>query len=177
MDTLFHFVFAFIAGMAVNVKLDHRPMMVAGVALSAVLIDIDHLFFAYPRALHSLFVTALVPLLLFYAAYRYENGTDSIRYQSLSLLLFVMLIGHVVADLFNGGAIKLFYPLSTATFTAPSWTVTVFAPQWELVSPDGVALAIYGGIIALAYYAEEFIFLVEKKQEAFGKALRHLQRV
>ncbi|MDY6769239.1 MAG: metal-dependent hydrolase [Candidatus Nanohaloarchaea archaeon] len=177
MDSLFHFVFAFIAGMAVNVKLDHEPMWVAVVALSAVLIDIDHLLFLagvlpFPRTFHALLFTVAAPLLLFYAAYLYERGTDSITYQSLSLLLLVMMIGHVTADLFNEGAIRLFYPFTGTAFTAPQVTVSVVKEGWHVVTPESIVLALYGGIIGLAYYAEEFIYFFEEKHETVGNAVR-----
>lgn len=171
MDTLFHFVFGFIAGMAVNVRLRHRPLWVAGVALAAVLIDMDHLIFAYSRTFHTLFVTVLIPALLFYAAYRYERGTGSVRYQSLVILFFVMLNGHLVADLF-GSDLKLFYPLSDAAYGVPAaWKIAFLREEWLVVGPDGVALALYGLIIAAAYYAEETIYLIERQHETLTAAI------
>ncbi len=177
MDTLFHLVFGFIAGMAVNVRLKHRPVTVFGVALVSVLIDIDHLLFAYPRTFHSLFVIVPVSVAVFYSAYRYERGTDRIMYQSLSLLLFVMLVGHVVADMFNEGGVKLLYPFVETTFTVPQWTLTVFQQGWAVVSPDGIALAVCGGIIALAYYTEQFIYFFENQHETLRQAIDDLSRV
>lgn len=172
MDPLFHFVFAFIAGMAVNVRLRHRVAWVIGAAFSAVLIDVDHFLFTYPRAFHTVFVTVLLPALLFYAAYRYERKEDSIRLQSLVLLVFVMLNGHLVADLLNEGSIRLFYPVSQAAFSVPTDLTVMLNEQWLLVSPDGVALTLYGVIIGLAYFAEEFVYFFERQHEGLETAVR-----
>jgi lysylphosphatidylglycerol synthetase-like protein (DUF2156 family) len=172
-DSLFHFVFAFIAGMAVNVKLRHKAGWVALVALAAVAIDIDHLMFAYQRAFHNVFVVVLLPLALFYVAYKYERDKEQITYQSLSLLLLVMLVGHVVADFVAGGPIKLLYPLSSVDVALPGWwELTVIRESWHIVAPEGVALALYGLVIGAAYYAEEFIYFVEEKHESVEEALR-----
>jgi membrane-bound metal-dependent hydrolase YbcI (DUF457 family) len=172
MDPLFHFVFAFIAGMAVNVRLRHRVLWVLGAAFSAVLIDVDHFLFAYPRAFHTVFVTWLLPALLFYVAYRYERGRESIRLQSLVLLLFVMLNGHLVADLFNEGAIRLLYPVSRASISIPADLTVALNERWLLVSPEGVALTLYGMVIGLAYFAEEFIYFFERQHEGLEAAVR-----
>ncbi|MDY6762006.1 MAG: metal-dependent hydrolase [Candidatus Nanohaloarchaea archaeon] len=178
MDSLFHFVFAFIAGMAVNVRLDHRPLWVVLVAFSAVLIDIDHLLFLagalpYKRAFHSFLVVGLLPAALFYASYRYERGSESIRYQSLSLLLFVMLTGHVVADLFNEGAVPLLYPLSSLLVTLPQGLeATVLQEGWHVVTPESVSLALYGAIIGAAYYTEELIYFFEQQHETVETAVK-----
>lgn len=176
MDTLFHAVFGFIAGMAVNAKLKHRVFWVAIIAVGAVLIDVDHFIFAYPRTFHNVFITVLLPALLFAAAYRYERGRDSIKYQSLVILLFVMLNGHLVADMF-GSDLRLMYPLSTASFGVPdAWQLAINEGRWGIISPDGIAFAVYAGIIALAYYAEEFIYFVEKQNEPVAKAINDLFR-
>lgn len=177
MDSLFHFVFAFIAGMAVNTKLDHRPFWVALVALSAVLIDVDHLIFAYTRTFHSLVFVVGVPALLFYAAYHREKESDSITYQSLAILLFVMLVGHVIADMFDGGTLRLFYPFLSAEFTVPaSVELNFLKANWFVSTRDGAAIAVYGAVIGLAYYAEEFIYFFEERHESAANALRDALR-
>lgn len=178
MDSLFHFVFAFIAGMAINARIGHHtPLQVAAVAFLSILIDVDHVLFAYNRAFHTVFIAVLLPLLLFYTAYRYERRTGGIRYQSLAILLLVMLVGHVIADMLNGGALQVLYPLSDVTIHIPSaLRLSFIQKNWYLLSPDGVALAVYGGVIAAAYYTEAFIERFEKSHEAMGAAVRSALR-
>lgn len=172
MDTLFHIVFGFIAGMAVNMRLKHAPVYVAAVAIMAVLIDIDHFLFAYSRTFHTVFITVGIPALLFILAYRYEQGSDAIRYQSLVILLFVMLNGHLVADLF-GSDLRLLYPLSDTAFGIPAtWEITFAKDSWPLIAPEGIVMAVYGTIIAAAYYAEEVIYFVERQHTSIRAALR-----
>lgn len=140
-------------------------------AFIAALIDIDHFLFAHGRSLHNVFVTVLLPAILFYAAYHYEKGQEQIKLQSFVILLFVMLNGHIIADAF-AGSITPFYPLSTFSFSIPAWRVPFFVnPEiWSLVESKGVVITIYAAIIGLAYFTEEILYFFEKKHESLEEA-------
>ncbi|MFB6245410.1 MAG: metal-dependent hydrolase [Candidatus Nanohaloarchaea archaeon] len=168
MDSLFHFVVSFLAGMSINPRLKHRIWDVAAVALAGVLIDIDHLLFSFPRAFHNVFVAVLLPLTLFYIAFRREDG---VRYQSLSLLLLVVLVGHMLVDLFNGGVIKPFYPVLGMEMMVQEFSINFIRDSWSIATSDSLLLAFNAVFVSLAYFAEDFIYLFEQKHEQVGEAV------
>ncbi len=192
MDSLFHFVFSVIAGLAINIHQKHKLNVLIGIALLAVAIDADHFFGLEARGtLHNVFVTFFLPIALFLFFYKYENSlfakgyhrTKSIKYQTYALLLLVMLMGHVVGDLFYEGGVKFLYPFSNEQFSIPPIRMTVeqvipplttFTPYpWgNIVSRDGIALSLYAMILFSAAFIEDFIFFFERKHESIRKSVR-----
>ena len=190
MDSLFHFVFSIIAGLAIIPRQKHKLNIVFMLAFSAVVIDIDHFFgFSARGTLHNIFITLFFPVALFLFFFHYENRwfnkskKKSIKLQTYSLLLLVMLTGHIVADTFYHGGVKYFYPLSGKNYEMPSFELSVekFVPQlsaltdypWaNVITRDGIALSLYAIIIFLGLFAEGFIYFFEQKHERFRKALK-----
>ena len=139
--------------------------------------------------LHNIFVVALLPLAVFLFFFHYENKffnkskRKSIKLQTYSLLLLVMLVGHVAADTFYEGEVKFFYPLSMKTIKAPNFTAAIDSlfPQFsylmpypwaKIISTDGIALLVYAVIIMFGAFAEDFIYFFEKKHESFRRSLK-----
>ncbi len=192
MDSLFHFVFSIIAGMAIGIHQKHKLNALFVLAFSAVIIDVDHLFGMEARGtLHNIFIVAILPLAAFLFFFHYENKffnkskRKSIKLQTYSLLLFVMLAGHVAADLFYEGEVKLLYPFSTDTYKAPNFTTTIdnLFPQFsyltpyswaKIISTDGIALLAYAIIIMFGAFTEDFIYFFEKKHESFRRSLKNV---
>ncbi len=190
MDSLFHFIFSIIAGMAIGIHQKHKLNALFVLAFSAVIIDIDHIFGMEARGtLHNIFVVVFLPLAAFLFFFRYENRLfnksrrKSIKLQTYSLLLFVMLAGHVAADTFYEGEVKFFYPLSAKAVKAPNFAMTIdnLFPQlsyltpypWaKIISTDGIALLVYAVIIMFGAFAEDFIYFFEKKHESFRRSLK-----
>jgi len=76
MDSLYHFVFSFIAALSFNLHMKHRMRFVFLAALGGTLIDVDHFFRFVPglalpvtRPFHNLFFIILDPLVLFAVAF------------------------------------------------------------------------------------------------------------
>lgn len=179
MDSLFHFVFAFIAGMALNLHRRYKLEFIFLASLFAVFIDFDH-FLVGPanfRPLHTVFVTALAPFLFFLTAFYVERRTGSIKLQTFFLVLMAMLIGHVVADLFGPSPIQLFYPLSTQGYNIPDYeflaTQAFYSP---IISKEGIALAAYALILLSILFVEDFIYWHEKHHLRLAKALQKTAR-
>jgi len=173
MDTLFHFIFSIIAGMALGLHIKHKLEIVVFASALALLIDIDHFFGFYRRAtFHNVFVIFLIPFLLFLLAYIYERPRGKIKFQSLALLFLIMLVGHVVADMFVEGTVILFYPLSTMEIGMTEFGTTLFDfIHPAVVNKEGIGLVIYLIILAGAIFVEDFIYFFEKQHEKFAKAL------
>lgn len=173
MDPLWHLVFAILAAMAVGLHKKHGMRDIVLLAFIAMLIDVDHLFFAYPRALHNIFITVALPLSLFYVAFHYEKRTGSIKFQSYALIMFIILVSHVISDMFYGNSIAFLYPLSTAAVSLPQISYSLFG--YKLISPEGIALTVFVLIVALVYFVEDFIFWFEKKHKSRKAAIRRVE--
>ncbi len=174
MDSLFHFVFSIIVGLSLNIRRKHKLRVIVSAALLVVLIDIDHFFGMTARGtFHNIFFVSAIPLILFYIGYMYEKPYHSIKLQTYSLLLGLMLIAHVICDMFIDGSVKLLYPFNMTDFTMPDiWilaTPDFFSP---IVSPTGIALGIILLFIMIAFYVEEFIYNLEKNKEKLSIAVR-----
>lgn len=164
MDTLFHFFFSLMAGMAVfRGERKHKPIIL--LALLSVLIDMDHFFGMDARGtFHNIFIILLIPLIAFFTFYTYE-GKKSIRLQTCALILLVMLTGHVTADMFYGGEVKLFYPFSSEDFPVPKFEILTANQFYSpLISRDGIALAIYFIIMLLAFFVEDLLYLRNRQR-------------
>lgn len=180
MDSLFHFIFSIIAALALDLHKKHKFEFVISAASFAVLIDFDHFLgwdAAYIKPLHNLIVGFLIPLLLFYLAYRYERSRKfkSIELQKFFLVVMAMLMGHLVADMFYGN-IKLFYPISNQDY---SFSTLPFPQPWEkydFVTTHGIALLFYSIILLFVLFAEDFIKWHEEKHESVKRSIRDVVR-
>jgi len=165
MDSLFHLAVSYLSGMAINPRLNHRPEEVLAVSILSVGIDIDHLLFSYPRAFHTVFIVLLLPSVLFYISYRYERNSESIKYQTLSILLFVMLSAHLLVDLFFEGTIRPFYPVSSFELVAPQIEINAIRENWIVISSEGFLLTLNALVVSLGFFAEKFIYFFETQHE------------
>ena len=172
MDTLFHIVFSVIVGLAICLRRKHKISILIILASLSVLIDIDHFFWLETRGtFHNIFFVLFIPLILFAISYMYENK-KSIRLQTYSLLIFIMLAGHVVSDMFYGGAVKLFYPLSNVSYIFPDYAVQATSEFYSpIIAGDGLILLIYAIILLSVILMEDFIYHFEIKDESAKKAL------
>lgn len=172
MDMLFHFVFSVIVGMAVF-RGKHKLSAVASLAFISIFIDADHFLGMTARGtFHNVFFVFLVPFMAFLVFYRYENR-KSIKLQTYALLLMVMLAGHITADMFYGGGVKLLYLISDASFSAPDLSLFVSSQYSPFISRDGIALSIYALILLSAFFIEDFIYFFEEKHEKLRKAIKN----
>ncbi|MBU4246316.1 MAG: hypothetical protein KKE71_04675, partial [Nanoarchaeota archaeon] len=109
-------------------------------------------------------IVVLIPLIAFFTFHKYE-GKTSIRLQTYALILLVMLTGHVTADMFYGGEVKLFYPFSSEVVLIPKFellaTNAFYSP---LISRDGIALAIYSMIMLSAFFVEDVLYLRNRRR-------------
>lgn len=176
MDTLYHFIFSIIVGLAVGIHIKHRFRVLAGLAFVSVLVDIDHFLGLSSRGtFHNIFIMFLIPIILFFVAYAYENK-ESIKYQTYSLILLVMLMGHLVSDIMYGGAVKLFYPLSDTLYRAPEAVLLATTEFYSpIISGDGIILLIYGIILLSAVFVEDFIYIFEQKHKSMKKTLKEIR--
>ena len=174
MDTLFHFIFSIIVGMALAPKIKHKIELVALAAFLSILIDIDHfLGFLTRGTFHNIFVFLFLPFLLFLIAFIYERKKGAIILQTFFLLLLVMLSGHVVSDTFTEGKVALFYPFSTkeiGMISEGSRLLDSLHPA--IIHKEGIGLAFYFLILAGAAFIEDFIYFFEKQHEKVSKALK-----
>ncbi|MBW6461626.1 MAG: metal-dependent hydrolase [DPANN group archaeon] len=173
MDTLFHLVFSVIVGLAICLKRKHKISILIALASLSILVDIDHFFWFETRGtFHNIFFIFLIPLTLFAVSYIYENK-KSIRLQTYSLLLFVMLTGHVITDMFYGGIVKIFYPLSTVSYSFPNYTILATSEFYSpIIAGDGLILLICSIILLSVIFIEDVIYHFEIKNESKKKALR-----
>lgn len=179
MDSLFHFVLAIIACMAVGLHRKHGLRIIVLISFFAVLIDIDHFIFAGQKYLHNIWLIAIIPIILFFIAYWYEHKQKkrSIRWQTYSLLLLVVMISHAVADYFSSEGLMLFYPFSKAVIMIPSWLAMQLPnTPYAIISQASIALLIGFVVILLAHFIEDFIYFVEKKQEPVKTAIKDIKR-
>ncbi|NOQ38242.1 hypothetical protein GQ472_05115 [archaeon] len=172
MDTLFHFIFSIIVGLAIGIHRKHRISVLVMLAFLSILVDIDHFLGLSSRGtFHNVFFVFFVPLTLFLVFYVYEER-KSIKFQTYSLILLVMLTGHLVSDMLRGGVVKLFYPFSSVSYSFPEYTVVATSDFFSpVVSSDGLILLVYSFILFSAVFIEDFIYHFEKKHESFKKAL------
>ncbi|MBN2013895.1 MAG: metal-dependent hydrolase [Candidatus Altiarchaeota archaeon] len=143
MDSLYHFVFALVGGYVLVKGLNVRysfPFLVV-LAFLSTLIDVDHLW--QSQIFHNLFV--LVPVLfVFFVSFLFKHRGIKLY----SLVLFVMVFGHLLADMTFGIGIPLFYPLSDSMHRFPS-----FVMEPNFVSSFGIALSLYFGFIAVLVFS------------------------
>lgn len=165
MDSLFHFLFPLIAVFAARIHLKHGIPTILGLAFIAVFIDLD-IFLIHRASLHNLFITLLLPVILVILAFKF--GKEDHR--QLTIAIFLFLISHVILDLFNEGAVALFYPLTLQVF---SINAELSVLQGTLISSNGIGLLLYFGIILLCLFLEQIDFFILKKHDSLKKALKN----
>ena len=172
MDTLFHFIFSIIVGLSINTRITHKLRTLIAIAFLSILVDIDHFMGAGSRGtFHNIFFVLFLPFLMLLIFYVYENK-KSIKLQTYSLLLLVMLTGHVVGDMMVGGTVKLLYPFSNTMYAFPQHTILATSEFYSpVVSGDGLMLLVYSAILLSATFIEDFIYFFEKKHEQVKTAL------
>jgi len=177
MDTLFHFIFSIIVGLAIGMHRKHKISILVMLAFLSILVDVDHFLGLSSRGtFHNVFFVFFVPILLFFIFYAYEER-KSIKLQTYSLILLVMLTGHLVSDMLHGSAVKLFYPFSNTLYTFPQYTILATSDFFSpIVSGDGLMLLVYSLILLSAVFVEDFIYHFEKKHESVKKALSGVRK-
>ena len=150
MDMLFHFIFPLMAALAARIHMKHGVLAVATMAGSAVLIDIDHYMGSGlgGAMFHNLFFTLAVPFTILSIMYAW--GGEMERQASMCILLF--LFSHTILDLFSGGTVALFYPISGQQFAIN------FSFAWggyEIISASGIGLLMYFSILLMCFYLQE----------------------
>src|SRR6266550_4529535 len=159
MDTLFHFVFPLIALMAARVKIKHEIPVAFGLAFSAAALDIDHFFGMVPRGtFHNVFVVILLPISLFILSLKFEKGAT--YYKNITLTLLLFLCSHPIADMFEPGGVKFFYPFSNDYNDLSALSLTIpLSPGTNgyLISTGGVGLTIYFLMIFGVIFIDDFL--------------------
>jgi len=139
MDSLYHFIFALVGGYVLvkGLGVRYNFLILTALAFFSILIDIDHLLGFH--FFHNVFVLTPFVLLFFIALFMKLK-----RVQLYSLILVVILYGHLLADMTYGMGIPLFYPLDSSMKKVP-----YPAMKKNFVSPFGMTLLLYFGAIAL----------------------------
>ena len=160
MDSLFHFVFPLIIALAARVHLKHGLLWVVGLALAAVLLDLD-VFFVHRATLHNLFVTLLLPAILVAFAFQYEKNGN--KYKTLSLLLLLFLLSHTILDMGTESGVQLLYPFTDQVYQF-SGGISVGLPVGSgyLVSGLGISLLLYLFLLILVLFVEDFVKYFER---------------
>jgi membrane-bound metal-dependent hydrolase YbcI (DUF457 family) len=168
MDTLAHYVLAFVGGYVLvkGLKLSTGTVPLIALPFLSVLIDADHFFFRRFDQ-HNVFVVgALACLALLFCFLK------KARLRNYALLLAVMVFGHIIIDMGDGQGVHLFYPLTRELFALPQTGLgvtsdleVIIGPYKKLsepvTSPMGVAFAIYYGTVFILIAASK---LFEKKR-------------
>ena len=138
------------AALAARIHMKHGVIGVLSMALSAVLIDIDH--YMGPglggAMFHNLFFTLAVPFTILSIMYAWGGETE--RQASMCLLLF--LFSHTMLDLFSGGTVALFYPITNMQFAI---NTNIMWGGYEIISASGIGLLIYFSIILVCFFLQD----------------------
>ena len=181
MDSLSHFIFSVLAGMAVGLHKKHKLRYVIFISFFAVLIDLDH--FMVPlglqteyRSMHTVYFAILAPAILFFASYYYERNTEKDRFQTFFLLLGIMLSGHLIADMIEG-PVKIFYPLSDAKITLPHVNIQATKDfQSTIVGQYGIGLAAYAIVIFSGALLHDTLWHERRDKNGFTNAIKRSVR-
>ncbi len=148
MDALFHFIFPLMAALAARIHMKHGIPAVLMMALTAVLIDVDH-FMGLPGAMfHNLFFTLAVPFTILSIMYTWGGETE--RQAAICMLLF--LFSHTILDLFSEGTVALFYPITNIQYGI---NFSASVGGYEIISSSGLGLMIYFSILLVCFFLQE----------------------
>lgn len=160
MDTLFHFIFALMGGLAVGFFRRYSINLIIFSSLISILIDLDHLLVPLKLAssytlLHNIFIVFFLPLFLFLLA-RYHEGTIyPTKLQGFFLLMMIMLTGHVIADMFCG-PIMLFYPVDNTGLMIPEIEIMLTSSfSSPVIGMRGIAITIYALVILFGIFVDQ----------------------
>jgi membrane-bound metal-dependent hydrolase YbcI (DUF457 family) len=177
MDSLSHFIFSVLAGMAVGLHKKHKLRYVLFISFLAVLIDLDH--FLVPlgyqteyRSMHNVYYAILAPVILFFVSYYYERNAKKDRFQTFFLLLGIMLTGHLIADMIEG-PVKIFYPLSEIEISLPYVNIQSTKDfQSTIVGQYGIGLAAYAFIIFSGAMIHDTLWHARRDKTGLMEAFR-----
>jgi hypothetical protein len=178
MDSLSHYIFSVLAGMAVGLHKKHKLRYVLFISLLAVLLDLDHFlvplgFLSEHRSLHTVYFATLAPSILFLISYCFERKAEKDRFQTFFLLLGIMLTGHLIADMIEG-PVKIFYPLSNANITLPKVNIQATKDfQSTIVGQYGLGLAAYAFVIFAGALIHDTLWHARREKQGLKQALRH----
>ena len=181
-DSLFHFVFPFLAIMATGLKLKHRIVVAAVLASLAVFLDVDHFFGLVARGtFHNIFVTLLLPFSLFLLALKFEKKGNF--WKNITLMAALVLFSHPAADMFVGHAgVKIFYPISDEKYLFDFVSFPVTLPDGfvaHAISSEGVGLSIFTVFLLGVIFVEDFVNVLIKTKslvKAFRKTVLKEER-
>ncbi len=165
---------------AARVKIKYKIRTMLLLASLAALIDVDHYFGLETRGtLHTIFVTAFIPLILFVLAMKYEKRRD--YYKNVSLALFLVLLSHPIADYFTEGCVRFLYPITTDCyeFTGYLYATLPTGQNVYVISSAGIGLTIYFLMILGILFIEDFLKLLKKDkhiEKAFVETVEEEER-
>jgi hypothetical protein len=155
MDPLFHFIFPLMAAMAARIHMKHGIPAVLLMAFSTLLIDADHFIGVPGGTFHNLFFTLAIPFIMLSIAYNW--GGEMERQASMCLLLF--LFSHTILDLFSGGTVALFYPITGQQFAI---SADVMWGPYQIISSSGMGLLIYFSMLLVCFFLQDIdMYLVK----------------
>lgn len=154
MDTLFHFIFALMGGLAIGFfrSREYSINLIIAASIVSILIDVDHFLVPLKLAssytlLHNIYIVFFLPLSLFLLARYYRYNT---KFQAFLLLLMIMLTGHVIADMFCG-PISFFCPLDNTEFMIPELEIMLTSSfSSPVLGKGGIAITMYALVILFA---------------------------
>ncbi len=178
-DSLFHFVFPFLAIMATGLRIKHRIVVAVALASLAVLLDIDHFLGFVPRGtFHNIFITLLLPALLFLIAFKFEKKGDF--WKTVTLMSALVLFSHPMVDMFVGDAgVRIFYPFSDKSYLFNFISVPVTLPNGfiaNVISSEGIGLSIFVLFIFGIIFVEDFVNILTKYKST-ERALKKTMKI
>ena len=190
MDSLFHFVFPIIAALAARINIKHMVRTILAAAFLTVLVDLDHFIGLERVALHNVFITILIPLILLSFSFYFKLSRN---YKNFFFLLLIFLSSHLFLDMFSSPAfgngigieegigIALFYPLSNARYSIDfnmKVTTRIGLPyEGYIVSTLGFGLLLYFTAILLpCLFLDDIMDIAERHHEKLVKAAKEFFR-
>ena len=163
MDSLFHFVFAFVGGyiLARGLELEISIFRISILAFLSLFIDISHIIGVLGLS-HNVFV--FIPLILIYLVF---HKIEFESWKNYVLVFSVMVAGHLIADMIFGIGIPLLFPFSEKFYLIPQYGIclhryAIYIAHGSvlvecLVTPFGTALALYFGIIGFLIFLRRYL--------------------
>jgi membrane-bound metal-dependent hydrolase YbcI (DUF457 family) len=173
MDPLFHFIFPLIAILAARITFrKHSIPIIIAIALSSVLLDVDHFFGLVARGtFHNLFVTVLLPVSLLALSFHY--GTE--KHRQISIALLIVLTSHIALDMFSEGAVYLAYPLSAQKMSLAALSL-VTQEGYYIISSSSIGLLVYFAMLSGCFFLEDIDFFLLKRHISLRYAIKDALR-